>query len=64
MKYDRLASGLRITPVNNFLDRALYARIGRGRNAAVPIHQQARINLEINYHCEFGQQVVLQPGIN
>ena len=58
MKYDRLASGLRIAPVNNFPDRALYARIGRGRNAALSIQQQAHINLEINYHCEFGQQVI------
>ena len=28
-----------------------------GRTAALPVQQQARINLGINYHCEFGQQV-------
>ena len=28
-----------------------------GRSAVHAIQQQARINLGINYHCEFGQQV-------
>lgn len=59
MKHGRLFSGLGPASINAFILRVTRLRLSRGRSAALPVQQQARVNLGINYHCEFGQQVVL-----
>jgi len=56
MKHGRLTSGLGPASINAFILRVTRLRLSRGRSAALPVQQQARVNLGINYHCEFGQQ--------
>ncbi|CAL5229927.1 g13352 [Coccomyxa viridis] len=59
MRHGGLAGGLGTASIDKFISRVTCPRLSRGRTAALPVQQQARINLGINYHCEFGQQVVV-----